>query len=70
MINKRKRFEEVLVMERRNLSCEYCPIYKKCYELSDRQEDNVKYSCEDLLFAYIENGTNIEEFLIWFNRYC
>ena len=66
MRNKRKRFEEVLVIERRGLSCKYCPIYKQCQELPDRFE----YNCEDLLFAYIENGIGIEEFLIGFNRYC
>ena len=66
MINKRKRFEEVLMMERNGLNCKYCPIYKQCQELSNRFE----YSCEDLLFAYVENGISVEEFLIGFSRYC
>ena len=70
MRNKKKRFEEVLALERRNLSCKHCPIHKQCNELSEREENNFKYTCEDLLFAYVENGISVEEFLIGFNRYC
>lgn len=70
MRNKRRRFEEVLVLERRGSSCEHCPVHKQCLELSDRKEKVLQHNCEDLLFAYVENGISVEEFLIGFNRYC
>lgn len=66
----RKRFEEVLTFTRNGLGCKYCPIYKQCCELSNRQEEELKHNCEDLLFAYVENGRDVEEFLIGYNCYC
>ena len=62
MKEKYQRFMQVLKQVDSN-KCSTCPIYKECQQAPDHYDDSPLYACEDMLFAYIENGKNFREIL-------
>lgn len=61
MKEKHQRFIEVL--NQYSNVCETCPIYKECQQMPDDQSDSPLYCCEDLLFAYVEQGKDFKNIL-------
>ena len=61
MKEKHQRFIEVL--QQYDNPCETCPIYKECQQMPDTDADSPLYCCEDLLFAYMEQGKDFKNIL-------